>query len=235
MTIDVHAAARDFAQELQDLLSSVLPISDGVPLGDRQVQVLFSDGRYAIRVGTAAHGKIVLTKNGKGVGYLRVLFQCTSDTTQTYLAVHKSTFELLGGFDKTPIARLDFIRDAYTVPAAHWNIHAERGTVSHLLGRMNPEHSGVLSGLHFPVGGARMRPCLEDFLQFLLQEFRIDVLREAPAVLAEGRERWRRRQIGALVRDAPEEAVRVLTELGYDVIPPETGERKPNQAALQRW
>lgn len=73
--------------------------------------------------------------NGARVGYLRVTFQCTSDTAQIYLAVNKSTFELLGFSDRQPIARLDFVRDAHTVPAAHWNIHAERGRVSRLLGR----------------------------------------------------------------------------------------------------
>lgn len=80
-----------------------------------------------------------------------------------------------------------------------------------------------------------MRPCLEDFLQFLINEFRIDTLPDAFGVLADGRERWRRRQIAALVRDAPDEAVRLLTEIGYDVTPPESGERKPNTTALQRW
>ncbi|MGH4025484.1 MAG: hypothetical protein ACRDRV_12995 [Pseudonocardiaceae bacterium] len=65
-----------------------------------------------------------------------------------------------------------------------------------MLGRTNPDHPGVLSALHFPVGGARIRPCLEDFLHFLAHEFQIDVLPNAPAILAEGRERWRRRQIG---------------------------------------
>jgi hypothetical protein len=234
VTIDVQKAVLAFAQEVQDLLDSVLPRPDDVPPEDRQVQVPFIDGRYSVRV-AADHARIALTKNGARVGYLRVTFQCTSDTALTYLAVHKSTFELLGFSDRQPIARLDFVRDVHTVPAAHWNIHAERGTVSRLLGRTNPDHAGVLSALHFPVGGARMRPCLEDFLQFLLHEFLIDVLPDTPAVLAEGRERWRRRQVGALVRDAPDEAVRVLTELGYGVSSPATGEHKPNSVALQRW
>lgn len=234
MTFDVQKAVLTFAQEVQDLLDSVLPRPDDVPPEDRQVQVPFIDGRYSVRV-AADHAKIALTKNGARVGYLRVTFQCTSDTLQTYLAVHKSTFELLGFSDRQPIARLDFVRDAHTAPAAHWNIHAERGTVSRLLDRTNPDHAGVLSALHFPVGGARMRPCLEDFLQFLVHEFQIDVFPDTPAALAEGRERWRRRQVGTLVRDAPEEAVRVLRELGYEVSAPTTGEHKPNSAALQRW
>lgn len=233
MSIDVQKAVQDFAQEVQDLLDLVLPRPDDVLPKDRRVLVPFIEGRYSVRV-AADHGKIALTKDGACVGYLRVTFQCTSDTAQTYLAVHKSTFELFGFTDRLPVARLDFVRDAHTVPAAHWNIHGERGTVSRLFGRTNPDHPGVLSALHFPVGGARMRPCLEDFLHFLIHEFRIDALPGAPAVLCEGRERWRRKQIGALVRDAPDEAVRVLSELGYDISPPATGEHKPTLVALQR-
>ena len=234
MTIDVQNAAQDFAQEVQDLLDSVLPCPDDVPAQDRRVQVPFIDGRYSVRV-AADHAKITLTKDRKPVGYLRATFQCTLDTAQTYLAVHKSRFELLGFLDRQPIARLDFARDAYSAPAAHWNIHAERGTVSRLLGRTNPDHPGVLSALHFPVGGSRMRPCLEDFLQFIIHEFKIDVLPGAQTVLSEGRERWRRRQIGTLVRDAPDEAVRVLKELGYDASPPATGDREANSVALHHW
>lgn len=235
MTIDVQAAALDFAQELQDLLDLVLPVPEGVPHESRQVQIFFSDGRYVIRV-AADNGKIALTKDGECVGYLRVSFQCTSDTAQNYLAVHKSAFELLEFADRNPISRLEFERDAHTKPAAHWHVHAERGTVSRMLWRTNPDHPGVLSALHFPVGGARMRPSLEDFLQHLMHEFRIDMLPGALAVLTEGRERWKRRQIATAVRDAPDEAVRVLKEeFGYTITPPTTGEPKPNTTALQRW
>jgi hypothetical protein len=50
--------------------------------------------------------------------------------------------------------------------------------------------------------------------------------RAALESLANGRERWRRRQLAAAVRDAPDEAIRVLDELGYDVTLRE-GENEP--------
>lgn len=46
---------------------------------------------------------------------------------------------------------------------------------------------------------------------------------------------WRRRQIAALVRDAPDEAVRVLTSLNYRVTAPESGERVADVDMLRRW
>lgn len=236
MTFDIEAEVLGFAQELQDLLDGVLPRPDNVPEQDRQVrvEVLAGQTRYRLQV-AAPNGLITLTKDGRPVASLRVSIQCTTDSGHRYLAVHRSDYELRGWADKTPIARLDYLREAHTVPACHWNIHAERGAASRLLTLGNPGHSGVFSELHFPVGGARMRPCLEDVLAFLLHEFGIDRLPGAQAILCAGRVRWRRRQIATLVRDAPDEAVRVLTDLGYTVAEPDGGPVAPNPAKLQAW
>lgn len=236
MTFDIESEVLAFAQELQDLLDGVLPRPDDVPELDRQVrvEVFVGQARYRVQV-AAANGLITLTKDGRSVASLRVSIQCTADTDRRYLAVHRSDYELRGWADKTPIARLDFLREAHTVPACHWNIHAERGAATRLLTRGNPSHSGAFSELHFPVGGARMRPCLEDFLAFLLYEFGIDRQPDAQAILCAGRERWRRRQIATLIRDAPDEAVRVLTELGYTVEESTSGPLLANTAKLQAW
>lgn len=128
---------------------------------------------------------------------------------------------------------LTFARDK--VPASHWNIHAERGTASRLLVLGDPAHSGEFSKLHFPVGGARMRPCLEDFLQFVLHEFKVDQQDEAREAILAGRERRRRRQIATLVRDAPGVAAAALESLGYTITPPDDGPRPPNRAKLRAW
>lgn len=72
MTIDVQRAVQDFAQEVQDLLDSVLPRPDDVSPEDRKVGVPFIDGRYSVRVGTD-HAKVALMKDGARVGYLRAV------------------------------------------------------------------------------------------------------------------------------------------------------------------
>jgi hypothetical protein len=78
-----------------------------------------------------------------------------------------------------------------------------------------------VSDLHFPLGGPRFRPCLEDVLQFLIEEFSIDHEDTAREAIEEGRRTWRRYQTGAAVRDCPQEAARVLEILGYKVEPPD--------------
>ncbi|MGH3973991.1 MAG: hypothetical protein ACRDS9_11825 [Pseudonocardiaceae bacterium] len=93
-----------------------------------------------------------------------------------------------------------------------------------------------LRKLRLPVGGARMRPCLEDLLQLLIEEFRFDSVPGAINAIEDGRVRWRRRQLAAMVRDDPEEAARVLVdELHYEVKPPISGAHGVRFDRLRRW
>lgn len=236
MTVDLATAALGFGNELQSLLDGVLPLVDGEPPGNRQVNVgsVPGTGHFQVQV-AAPNGLITLVKDQVPVAKLRISFQYTLDTPGHYLAVVRSDFELRELGDRTPIARLDFMRDAHTVPASHWNVHAERGSASRLLALGNPAHSGEFSKLHFPVGGSRMRPGLEDFLAFVLHEFKVDKCPGADQAIREGRERWRRKQIATLVRDAPDEACRVLGDLGYTVSEPAGGPKPPNTTKLQGW
>ena len=175
-----------------------------------------------------------LLRNGYKVAELFVQIRLVADSADRYPAVAKSKFELR--INRHPLLRLDFDRNMHTAPGSHWNVHAERGAITSLLARNNPDHSGELSKLHLPVGGARMRPCLEDLLQLLVEEFRFDAMPDYQPAIEEGRVRWRRRQLAAMVRDDPEEAVRVLhDELGYDVTPPASGARPVRFDRLRRW
>ena len=80
-----------------------------------------------------------------------------------------------------------------------------------------------MSRIHFPTGGHRFRPTLEDVLQMIEEEFGAKPGPTWPQVLRANRVQWRRQQTGAAVRDCPSEAVRVLEELGYGVRPPAEG------------
>jgi hypothetical protein len=83
------------------------------------------------------------------------------------------------------------------------------------------------SELHFPVGGRRFRPTLVDVLEMLMVEFGIRCTDGWQDAIAESRVRYREMQLRAAVRDAPREAERELTSLGYKVAwegpGPETG------------
>jgi hypothetical protein len=234
VTFDLSAAARVFAQDVQDLFDGVFRVPVTARDGDRRVQVLAARRHFVVRLANPK-SQLTLVKDGRPVASLRILYHCVPDSSGKYLAVARSDFELYSAQEKTPLVRLDYLRDAHTVPSAHWNIHAERGSMSHLLASTNQDHPGQFSKLHFPVGGARMRPCLEDFLQFLIVEFRIDTKHAALDFLAERREKWRRAEIATLVRDAPDEAARVLAGLGFGVTPPPAGTPASRTDVLRRW
>lgn len=85
------------------------------------------------------------------------------------------------------------------------------------------------------LGGARLRPCLEDVLEMLWHEFDVEVRPSAATVLAEGRARWRRHQIAAAVRDAPAGAARVLRELGHAIEAPAAGVAPERTERLARY
>ncbi len=190
--------------------------------------------RYVVRPANASQ-RLPLRVGGEEAASLKVHLRLQLDHVGRYLAVEQSDFVLLWGEVGDPLLRVHYNRPPRLTPAAHWHVHAERGAFAALLaqsGRRNP-HS--LAGLHLPVGGSRMRPCLEDFLQFLIDDVGIDAEPGAQEALAQGREVWRRKQIAALVRDVPEEAVRVLEEHGYSVHPPPAGPRPTKTRHLHQY
>jgi hypothetical protein len=224
------AVVADFARELGEMLAAVLALPG-------TVTVTFS-GRRALIELLDPHG----AKNGpqvtiRGEPALRLLvrFGIRPDSSGRYIAVTASIFGLYSLLDRSPLFRLEYRDDMRTVPAAHWQVHAERGALSHILTLRKHDKPHLLAALHLPVGGARMRPCLEDFLQFAIEECGVDAHDGYGAVLAEGRTRWRRRQIATAVRDVPDEAVRVLRQLGYEISEPLAGAAPVRQQSLADW
>lgn len=111
-------------------------------------------------------------------------------------------------------------------PSSHIHVHAHRDEFTHLMGfasKFDVERTKKvrnyfrrgtrLSELHFPTGGHRFRPCLEDVLEMLRVEFKLDVGNSKwQQHLRAARENWRRTQLAAAVRDCPDEALRVLVD-----------------------
>lgn len=160
-----------------------------------------------------------------------MLFRCRLDRTLRYLAVEESSFKLLAP-SGNPLFRLEF--DTAQKPAAHWHAHGDRtalGTVLAATGRPSPHE---VARLHLPAGGTRMRPCLEDFLEFLVRDIGVDAVPGWETVVQRGRVDWRKRQLRTLVRDAPQVAAEALAALGYGVTPPPR-RRRENKAALRGY
>lgn len=224
---DLQQQAEEFGQEMAGLLSATLPKLPVPPL-----EILQHNDRVIIR--SPDGDPLPLYIRGEHLAGMKLSVACTVDSAGTYLAVAESTFNLLAKLDRTPVYRFHYRRTPALEPTAHIHVHAHRGALSHLLSQAAHAQPHDISSLHIPVGGSRFRPCLEDFVQFLIMECGFDSEVGWRAHVEEGRERWRCRQAGAVVRDVPEEAARVLRELGYTVELP-SPLPQPAIRALRNW
>lgn len=232
----LDAAARTFADDLTSTVQAVLGKAAGRFVVVRAPRPA-NRGRTTRLVVRAANNKpIPLPISGSAALELIVDFRCTWDHRGKYLAVKKASWSVRPVDVGEPLFRYEFEAGMTSrLPSAHMHVHGHRdefvfqmfrGTSGRPKSRASRVVSGSaalprLSNLHFPLGGPRMRPCLEDILEFLIEEFRIDTEPGHQAALDEGRARWRRVQIAASVRDAPAIAAAAPEELGYTVTAPD--------------
>ncbi len=119
-----------------------------------------------------------------------------------------------------PVVTYDYTRDPPNeYPEAHFHIHGANDAVQRMLqvcgrARHKPDD------LHFPVGGRRFRPCLEDLIEFCILERLVKPRPDWKRVLYESRQRFRDDQLRAAVRRSPELAAGVLKREGWTVTGP---------------
>jgi len=228
--------AANFAQEIQDTLTRVLP-------GTFQMVSIASNQRYVVRPdGESTNAqRIALLVDGEHLANLGLQFYLGLDSSGTFLKTWKSNLAIHSVLDRTPLIRQEFDAAMTTAaPMAHWHVHADRGALSHLLARAHAVRPDLvskphdISSLHFPVGGERFRPCLEDFLEFLIRECGVDPLPGWEAAIIAGREKWRMRQFRSSARDLQQEAAEVLRTNGWTVEEPD-GEISVGTGILRRW
>lgn len=227
-TSDLAARVQGFAQELIDTLSAVLgtPVSFDVKVGT-------SPARPQVAISQSDPIGVPLTVDGHVLFRLLVQFRCRWNTSGNYLAVEQSSFAVAVEQVAEPFFHFDYVRDSIeSVPVAHLNIHAHRDEVIWAMlmartkrGKRRAKDAANgkitrISTLHFPLGGHRHRPSIEDVLEMLVNEFGIDHAEDARHVLAAGRRRFRSIQTAVGVHDAPEVAATALRELGYVVAAP---------------
>ncbi len=221
---------------MQTTISGVLP-------GEFQIVSISHGGRYVVRPDgeTAKEQHIPLFVGGDLLATLGVQVYLGLDSSGNYLKAWKSKIAVHSTLDRTPLVRQEFDATmSESAPLAHWHVHADRGALSHLLGRAHAVRSDVvkrphdMSSLHFPVGGERFGPCVEDVLEFLVREFGVDHNQGWETAVQSGREEWRRKQFRSTVRDLQAEAADVLQRHGWTVKAPDE-ERVEGPGILRRW
>lgn len=220
----LHNLVRHFADEISDLLCGVFGRSVTVDVKELR-------DRIVVRL----EPPLPLTINDDKLATLAVEFRCTWDSAGIHLAVEKSTIKLTACVDRAPIFRFEYEREANSKPSGHIQVHGHRGALSHLLSRASHGSPHSMEALHLPVGGPRFRPCLEDVVQFLIEDCGFEARPGWRSYVEAGRERWRRRQLRAAVRDAPDVAAEELRAVGYLVEEPDGGHSGNGAVNFRRW
>lgn len=228
----------EFRSELQDALSTVAPLEEC----EFAVEARRDDHGPSLVIRQDDALGIPLRVANEILFRLQVSFKCawsaSEEVQHRYLTVVSSSYKVfVPQAPGAPLFTFDYLRKSDTgVPVAHLNVHGHRDEV--VFAMLNAGRSGRgrrrakeiekfgrvprLADLHFPLGGHRFRPALEDVLEMLIVEFGIDpVERDWRTSLERGRQRYRVTQLRAAAADDLEAVADLLEERGYTIVRPE--------------
>lgn len=226
----VDDLAQGFADNLDRLVTGCLP--DAPPV---QLVVVGSQLRiHPVGQDEKSGGIPLRVSVGEIPAWLRLYYQCTTDSYGSHLTVANSKIWIVATDDPIPIFRFEYHRDSRRSPHSHIHVHAERETLAELLTTTGHHHLRM-SDLHLPTGGARFRPELEDVIQFLLVDCGFEGQVHWRDALGESRARWREIQTRAVTRALPQTAAEQLASMGYTVEPPVGGHPAPATKATEAW
>jgi hypothetical protein len=208
--------AGDFAQTIQDLLNAT--VCDGVTIQALAIKpnlVLVGHGlsRESLEVKTFR----LRIGRGKPHGWLEISYRLCMDEEGQYLAVLSSYVGIYADErGQVPLCHVDYERnkkDGY--PEAHLQVEGESAALK--AWRLTAGAPGrLLRDLHFPVGGRRYRPALEDVIEFLIAEKLAASRAGWSKALNESRDDFRRRQLRAAIRRDMETAAQAVKDFSTD-------------------
>lgn len=209
---DLDRESRAFAQQITTLLNATIAENvrlTAVDLPGRRVLV-----GYGITTKRPLPQAFPLRKpSWRGTQlHMSVSYSLEADREGRYLQVWNSVFALFNAAaagSASELFHVDYERDKQDgYPEAHLQLRAEGASWAAVLGSRQP-----LCKLHFPVGGRRFRPTLEDIAEFLIVERLAGAGPNASEHIAAGREDFWRRQLCAAIRNHPDAARAALAEL----------------------
>lgn len=219
---DHERKARTFTDGLQTLLNSTL-------CDHAQVMAIDTGLNGRVAVGTGLNRNLetraypLRAVQGKTRCWLEVQGTVFVEPEGGYLTVESSFFGV--STDEATDEMLfhyDYERDKVGYPEAHLQVFGDNDDLQRILTDVGlPKQR--LERLHFPVGGRRYRPALEDILEFLVDEG-LSGLKDPTKtgraafdqVIKDSRDKFRERQLRAAIRRYPDIAEEALKEVRAD-------------------
>lgn len=228
MNEPLRARSDEFARHLTSLIRGCVADAPEFGIVETSEEQRLHIGPLPFNSDSSGFSLIPLTRccdSDQGRLMLKVEFRVSLDDESEFLAVQHSTYGLWVRPDPRrkprPVFRVEYDRDAHSKPPAHVHVHAESlefGWIYGTAGLPPPR----LSEIHFPVGGRRFRPTVEEFLRFLNREkLFVDWRSGWDQRVERSLIDWERNQARATVRQHTEAAVSQLRHMGYLVTSPE--------------
>lgn len=233
MTEDLREEAERFAERLTDLFAAVLvdPPVFGVNIVTDQGQAIIGAEPFVDNQPSDVPLVRVCDEADAPALFLRVRYTVEMDVEDRYLQVCTSSLglwvDVTAGKNKPrPVVRVEYDREPQKPDraSAHVHLHANSPELAWVYGSCG--HAAPnLHDLHFPVGGRRFRPTIEEFLLFLDRENLFTDWNDGwKAELLVSLAEWEQRQARATARRYPEAVARELRVLGYTVSAQSDGE-----------
>lgn len=222
MPADLLRLARDFAGTVQRLLNTT--VCEGM-----RIPAVVSQDPNVILVGYGLRNTSLVTEpfpvhlgRRKPQCWLDVSFRLCLDDAGRYLAAVASFFGIYANDDEhSCLCHFDYEREKPGgYPEAHLQVYGDSAALAAWGGQPQTRQ---LDRLHFPVGGRRFRPTLEDVIEFLIVEKLADTRDGWKDVLKRERQEYQRIQLRAAIRRDPETARQAVSDLG-----PEDQPRRPS-------
>lgn len=202
MTFELSRQARDFAKDLQSTLNATICSNVrivAVQRPSRELEVFTVGSGLSRQNLTQPEGFPVRIDKKHARLWMNLSYQVHLDHEQKYLTVSKSYCGIFSDEDlKTALCHFDFEREKEHYTAAHLQVYGQSAALEAL--NRDGDRKRSLDKIHFPVGGKRFRPSLEDVIEFLVNERLADAREGWEQVVEEGRNRFHRSQLRAAMR-----------------------------------
>jgi hypothetical protein len=209
----LEALARRFAGDLSELLNRT--ITDGIRFSTilREPTLCISAVGIGKRDLRPELIPVTVGRKKPPSAFLFIAYVLEMDAEEKYLTVNKSQVGLYATNELgSMVFHYDYNRmPANEYPSAHFQVAGQSASLATVV-TGTPAASKSLRDLHFPVGGRRFRPTVEDVVEFLIVEEVADAKPGWEVAVEERREAWKEIQIKAAVRRNPDWATEALRE-----------------------
>jgi hypothetical protein len=216
--VEIEEAVAPFAMELEHLIAGILGKETSL-----KAEVVQSRYEPRVSISNSDLNGIGISIQGRAAFLLQLSYLCELHPATNRLTIINSTYKVVLPGTGAPLWHYDYVRDMKKAGSAiaHLNVYAHRNEIVGAMALSGKTHKRLnLQTLHFPFGGPRFRPTIEDVFEMLITEFGIDKAHGAIAKLRASRAKYFERQLESAVFDSPDVAAGALRELGYGIESP---------------